>query len=94
MIPIQQLLHRIRWDPALSGSAYEIGYLDHVGERIVRVPLRNVEFDPGDRFALSIADEDGVVRSIPLHRVRIVWRDGATIWQRPAPPQRRRVRKD
>lgn len=83
MLPIQALLQRIRWDPAYRGSVYAIGYLDHVGRRIVRVPLGDVEVAPGDRFALAIADEDGVVRSIPLHRVRTVWRDGAAIWQRP-----------
>ena len=82
MISIQDLLHRIRWDPGFAGSAWEIGYLDHIGRRIVRVPLGDVEFEPGDRFALSIADADGVVRSIPLHRVRTVWRDGTAIWQR------------
>ncbi len=64
MIPIQDLLARIRWDPALRGSRFELGYLDHVRNRIVRVPLSDVEAEPDDRFALSIADEDGVVRSI------------------------------
>jgi uncharacterized protein (UPF0248 family) len=39
VIPIQDLLQRIRWDPAFGGSTYEIGYLDHVGGRVVRVPL-------------------------------------------------------
>jgi uncharacterized protein (UPF0248 family) len=89
VIPIQDLLQRIRWDPAFAGSDFELGYLDHVQHRVVRVPLRDVEVEPDDRFALSIADEDGVVRSIPLHRVRIVWRDGTPIWQRPPPPEHR-----
>jgi len=55
----------------------------------VRVPLQDVAFDAGDRFALSIADEEGVLRSIPLHRVRTVWRDGNPIWQRPPSSLRR-----
>jgi uncharacterized protein (UPF0248 family) len=89
VIPIQDLLHRIRWDPAFAGAEYELGYLDHVEHRVVRVPLRDVAVEPGDRFALSIADEEGVVRSIPLHRVRTVWRDGNPIWQRPPSSPRR-----
>lgn len=89
MIPIQDLLARIRWDPALRGSRFELGCLDHVQGRIVRVPLSDVEAEPGDRFALSIADEDGVVRSIPLHRVRVVWQDGTPVWRRPPSPTRR-----
>lgn len=86
MMPIQDLLHRIQWDPAFGQGAFEIGYLDRLAHRIVRVPWRQVRFQPGEHFALEVAGDDGHAHMVPLHRVRQVWRDGALIWQRPSPP--------
>jgi hypothetical protein len=31
---------------------------------------------------MTVSDEDGTVRRIPLHRVREVWKDGGIIWWR------------
>jgi uncharacterized protein (UPF0248 family) len=85
VIPIQDLLHRIQWDSALAGSAFEIGYLDHVEGRIVRVPIAAVTLSRRAPEALRVVDAGGMARTIPLHRVRVVWRDGAVIWERPLP---------
>jgi uncharacterized protein (UPF0248 family) len=82
MIPIQDLLHRIQWDPALRGSVFEIGYVDRVAERIVHVPFGAVRVRAGARAAMTVIDSEGAVRRIPLHRVREVRRDGAIIWRR------------
>ncbi len=85
MIPIHELLSRIRWDPAFGRGAFEIGYLDHVRAGIVRVPLARVSFPAGDHFAVTVVDDDGFAHVVPYHRIREVRRDGAVIWQRPAP---------
>jgi uncharacterized protein (UPF0248 family) len=85
MIPIQDLLHRIQWDPEFGRAEFEIGYFDRVTREIVRVPFRRVHFEKGEHFAFEAIEEDGSVHSVPLHRVREVWRNGALIWQR-APP--------
>jgi len=82
MIPIQDLLHRIRWDPEFGKGAFEIGYDDHVAGRIVRVPLERVHMERGARFAFDAVQDDGSSHMVPFHRVRAVWRDGALIWQR------------
>lgn len=82
MTPVQELLHRIQWDPAYGASDFVIGYLDKVAGRIVRVPFRRVAFRRGDKFALDVVEEDGSSHWVPLHRVREVWRDGVLIWQR------------
>jgi uncharacterized protein (UPF0248 family) len=84
MLPIQDLLNRIRWDLKYEGSSFEIGYLDHVQKAIVRVPFSRVRFEPGNRFAFDFEDEEGEIRSIPLHRIREVYRDGILIWKRPS----------
>ncbi len=79
MLPIHDLLHRIQWDPDFSKAAFEIGYLDRVAGRVVRVPFGAVRVERGDRL---VVEADGAQRTIPLHRVRAVWRNGNLIWRR------------
>lgn len=82
MIPIQDLLHRIQWDPEFGRGEFEIGYLDRLAHRISRVPWRQVRLETGEHFALEVIEADGSRHMVPLHRVREVWRDGELIWQR------------
>ena len=84
MIPIHELLHRIRWDREFGKGAFEVGYDDHVAGRLVRVPLARVHLEAGERFAFEAVEDDGSLHLVPFHRVREVWRDGELIWQRPA----------
>lgn len=83
MIPIQDMLHRIQWDPEFGKGDFVIGYYDRVARRIARVPLRRVHLEKGARFSFEAVEDDGSVHSVPFHRVREVWRDGELIWQRP-----------
>ncbi|HEX8011089.1 MAG TPA: DUF504 domain-containing protein [Casimicrobiaceae bacterium] len=82
MIPIQALLSRIRWDEAFGQARFEIDYYDRVEKKLVHVPLERVLLSDGQRFFLDVIAPDGAVHSVPLHRVRAVWRDGVMIWQR------------
>jgi uncharacterized protein (UPF0248 family) len=82
VVPIQDVLHRIQWDPSWRASRFEIGYLDRVAGTLVRVPSGGLHLDAGRPAALTLHDSGGAVLSIPLHRVRQVWRDGAIIWER------------
>ena len=86
MIPIQDLLNRIRWDPGFSKSEFAVGYDDHVAKRIVKVPFRRIHFAAGEHFSFDAVEDDGSVHTVPLHRVREVWRDGELIWRRGPPP--------
>lgn len=83
MIPIHQLLARIRWDPAFGDARFVLAYLDHGSEELRRVALEATIGDPDNLAFFDVVDEDGVTRAIPLHRVREVWRDGTLIWRRP-----------
>jgi uncharacterized protein (UPF0248 family) len=85
VIPIHELLDRIRWDPEFGKGELVLGYYDGVAERIVRVPFRRIRFAPHDHFAFEAVEDDGSVHSVPLHRVREVWRDGQLIWHRAGP---------
>lgn len=82
MIPIDQLLARIRWDTEFGRARFVIGYWDRVAREVRRVDLKELGPDAVNRAFLDLVDEDGVTHEIPLHRVREVWRDGLLVWQR------------
>jgi uncharacterized protein (UPF0248 family) len=80
MIPIHQLLNRIRWDKEFGQGQFEIGYWDRVSGQVQRVPLQDISFSEGESF--NLVDEAGLQHRIPLHRVREVHKDGELIWRR------------
>ncbi|WP_018954006.1 DUF504 domain-containing protein [Thioalkalivibrio sulfidiphilus] len=82
MIPIQELLARIRWDKAFGDASFVLGYYDRVEERIIRVNLRDVQVDPESHALLDIIDAEGGLHTVPLHRVKEVYRNGELIWHR------------
>ena len=82
MIPIHELLARIRWDPEFGRARFEIAYLDHKRKALVRVPFERGRIPDEHRFAFEAVEDDGSVHSVPYHRVREVWRDGVLIWTR------------
>ncbi len=82
MLPIHKLLSRIKWDREFGRSAFVIGYYDRVLDRIIRVPFSEIIMEPGEGQALQVMDYDGVYHTIPLHRIKEVWKDGELIWQR------------
>ncbi len=91
MQPLQDLLHRIKWDPEFGAGEFAIGYIDraaheHAAETVV--PLTSVAFDPEwpgtfSVVAGGISDDTG---RIPFHRVRSVYKNGVRIWHRPDRP--------
>lgn len=85
MIPIQDLLNRIRWDRDFARGRFEIGYYDRVEDRIIRVAFEEIGFDPEDHFRIGVSDENLEYHSVPYHRIREVWKDGQLIWSRPPP---------
>jgi uncharacterized protein (UPF0248 family) len=81
-MPIHELLSRIRWDERFGQAQFVIGYYDRVEKRIIRVPLRELYFEPGDHFAFDLIDHEGALHNIPLHRIKQVYRNGELIWHR------------
>jgi uncharacterized protein (UPF0248 family) len=82
MMPIQDLLNRIRWDRDFGKAVFEIGLLDHVQQKILRVPFTSIHFEAGNHFSFQLEDEMGELLTIPLHRIREVYQDGLLIWRR------------
>lgn len=84
MLPIRKVLSRIRWDREFGQGEFELGYEDRVAGKIVRVAFRDLVIEPEEREFFLVQDGEGVLRRIPLHRVREVYRNGQCLWQRPA----------
>lgn len=82
MIPIQELLSRIRWDPRFGQAEFVIGYYDRVRNTLIRAPLRELHFEPDDHHSFRLIDTAGEIHDVPLHRIREVYRDGELIWHR------------
>lgn len=82
MIPIHDLLNRIRWDEEFGKGRFEIGYYDRVEDKIIKIPFTEIQFSAGDHFSFQTANEFDEPVSIPFHRVRQVWKDGVLVWER------------
>lgn len=85
MIPIHELLSRIRWDENLGKSRFVIGYWDRMENRVLHADLREIAWDRDNPGFFDLTDEDGITHSIPYHRVREIWQDGRLIWERHPP---------
>jgi uncharacterized protein (UPF0248 family) len=83
MRPLEDLLHRIQWDPTFRTGVFALGYYDRVAHSERIVPFTAVTLDRSRPDTFSLQDEDGLIAHIPLHRVRTVYRNGIAIWQRP-----------
>jgi uncharacterized protein (UPF0248 family) len=82
MIPIHELLNRIRWDEDFGKAEFVIGYFDRVEDRIINTSMKKIYFEPDDHFSFYLVDENGEAHSVPLHRIRDVYRNGERIWHR------------
>ena len=83
MMPIQELLNRIRWDQEFARGEFALGYYDRIKNKIITVPLKAIHFPEGDHYTFEVLDEEKAVHTVPLHRIREVRKGGALIWQRP-----------
>jgi len=82
MTPIQELLNRIRWDEEFGRGDFVIGYHDRFDDSLVEVPLKALSFAEDNHFSFEIMDDEGVVHSVPLHRIKAVRKNGTLIWHR------------
>ncbi len=85
MQPLEELLDRIKWDPEFGKGSFALGYYDRVADREIVVPLSAIAVGTGVAGVFSVQDAEGVTRTIPFHRVRVVYRNGEPIWRRPDP---------
>ena len=83
MIPIHELLNRIRWDPEFARGNFQLGYYDRAEDRTILVPFKEVSFPAESPQTFQLTDAEGQRHHIPFHRVREVYKDSQRIWHRP-----------
>ncbi len=83
MIPINELLDRIRWDHEFALGEFQLDYLDRVEGHVILVPLKEVSFPLESPQTFQITDAEGRTHRVPFHRVREVYKDSQRIWYRP-----------
>ncbi|OGT20543.1 MAG: hypothetical protein A2V90_02380, partial [Gammaproteobacteria bacterium RBG_16_57_12] len=66
MIPIQDILNRIRWDQEFARGEFVIGYYDRTEDRIIMAPFREIHFDPHDHFAFQVQDAGNEIHTVPF----------------------------
>ncbi len=89
MQPVHELLSRIRWDPEFGQGTFEIAYDDHLQSRWVHIALSEIDYEGGSSFMFEALNQQGEAISVPLHRIRAVYRDGQLIWLRSTAAARR-----
>jgi len=82
MIPIHELLNRIKWDDEFGRADFIIGYHDRFEKGIIKVALKELFFNKEDHFDFELIDNMGETHTVPLHRIRDVYRNGKLIWHR------------
>ena len=78
MLPIQQLLNKIKWDKGENPSDYTLFYFDRILNKLVSIPYNKIKRLEGSFMVLD--NIEGT--NIPLHRIKKVAKKDAVIWER------------
>ena len=75
MLPIKDLLNKIKWDEKENPGDFEIVYFDRVSKKEIKIGFKDIS-----------GVEDGFMTvneaSIPLHRIIKVYKKNKLIWER------------
>ena len=78
MIPIHDLLNKIKWDKRENTEEYFIFYYDRVLDNLLKIPYTKIKRIEGSFMVLDNEEEP----NIPLHRVRKVMKNNIVVWER------------
>lgn len=78
MIPIQDLLNKIKWDKRENPSEYLIFYYDRILKKLIKIPYMKIKRLEGSFMVLDNEEES----NIPLHRVKKVMKNNEVVWER------------
>lgn len=82
MQPIHELLNRIHWDAEFGKGKFELWFRDRIEAQLIKLPLDEIAFIPGDHYFFHYLDQDGVEHNVPFHRIKAVAKNGEVIWHR------------
>jgi uncharacterized protein (UPF0248 family) len=76
---IVDLINKIKWDENENPGDYVIGYEDRISKEIIEIKFTEIK-KIEDNFMVLERDLEEV--NIPLHRIRIVKKQGKVVWER------------
>jgi len=82
MQTIKELLDRIRWDEEFAHGEFELAFFDRMEARLIHLPLGDISLSPSDHFFFHYMDKENIEHSVPLHRIKAVYKNGECIWRR------------
>ena len=85
MIPIHELLNRIRWDAEFARGSFQLGYYDRSENRVILVPFSEVSFPPDSPEMFQLTDAEGRTHRVPFHREREVYKTFCSRFVSPGP---------
>lgn len=75
MLPIHQLLNKIKWDKRENPQDYSILYLDRVLNKLIQISYTKIKKIEGSFMVLANEDET----NIPLHRIKKVMKNNIAV---------------
>ena len=79
MIPIKQLLDKIKWDKAENPYDYTLFYYDRVANNLKKIKYIDIEKIEDNFLIITL---EGKETNLPLHRIRKVMKKDEVIWER------------
>lgn len=75
MLPIKDLLNKIKWNSKEKKEDYETVYWDRVSGKEIRIKYEEIKDFDNEFFRFGESE-------IPLHRIKKVYKKGKLIWER------------
>lgn len=79
MIPIQDLINKIRYSPAENPEDYTLFYYDRVEDKLK--PLKLTDINKIEEGFLTLKKQDRET-NLPLHRIKKVKKKEKIVWER------------
>ncbi|HLC19882.1 MAG TPA: DUF504 domain-containing protein [Candidatus Nanoarchaeia archaeon] len=79
MMPIHELISKIKWDPNEKPADYFLSYYDRILKSLIEFRFDDIA-SIEDSF-IQLYKEDKLL-SIPFHRIKQIKKDGKIVWER------------
>lgn len=79
MIPIRELLNKIKWDKRENPKDYAVFYYDRVEDLLKEIKYEDIKRIDSGFLIIELAGKDV---NIPLHRIKKVKKKGGVVWER------------